>query len=65
MGYPLVGSGIASPWISGYQWLVLADAHLSNRVMPSLTRDGETVYFCCDGCKSKYEAQHGHARLAD
>ena len=32
---------------------------------PSLTRDGETVYFCCDGCRSKYEAQHGHARLAD
>ena len=32
---------------------------------PSLTRDGETIYFCCDGCRSKYEAQHGHARLAD
>jgi xanthine dehydrogenase accessory factor len=32
---------------------------------PSLARDGETVYFCCDGCRSKYEAQHGHARLAD
>ena len=32
---------------------------------PSLTRDGEIIYFCCDGCKSKYEAQHGHARLAD
>ena len=31
---------------------------------PSLTRDGETIYFCCDGCRSKYEAQHGHARLA-
>jgi xanthine dehydrogenase accessory factor len=32
---------------------------------PSLTRDGETIYFCCDGCRSTYEAQHGHARLAD
>jgi hypothetical protein len=32
---------------------------------PSLTRDGETIYFCSDGCRSKYEAQHGHARLAD
>jgi xanthine dehydrogenase accessory factor len=32
---------------------------------PSLTRDGETIYFCCDGCRSRYEAQHGHARLAD
>ena len=32
---------------------------------PSLTRDGQVMYFCCDGCRSKYEAQHGHARLAD
>ena len=32
---------------------------------PSLTRDGETIYFCCDGCRSRYEALHGHARLAD
>ena len=32
---------------------------------PSLTRGGETIYFCCDGCRSTYEAQHGHARLAD
>jgi xanthine dehydrogenase accessory factor len=32
---------------------------------PSLTRDGETIYFCCDGCRSTYEAQYGHARLAD
>ena len=23
--------------------------------------DGETIYFCCDGCKSKFEAQHEHA----
>jgi len=32
---------------------------------PSLTRDGQVMYFCCDGCRSKYEAQHGHARLGD
>jgi xanthine dehydrogenase accessory factor len=32
---------------------------------PSLTRGGETIYFCCDGCRSTYEAQHGHAGLAD
>jgi xanthine dehydrogenase accessory factor len=29
---------------------------------PSLRRNGETVYFCCDGCKAKFEAQHEHAR---
>jgi xanthine dehydrogenase accessory factor len=28
---------------------------------PSLEVDGETVYFCCDGCKVKFEAQHEHA----
>ncbi len=25
---------------------------------PSLEHEGRTVYFCCDGCKSKFEAQH-------
>ena len=25
---------------------------------PSLEYEGETVYFCCDGCKAKFEAQH-------
>jgi xanthine dehydrogenase accessory factor len=29
---------------------------------PSLRLNGETVYFCCDGCKAKFEAQHEHAR---
>jgi xanthine dehydrogenase accessory factor len=29
---------------------------------PSLRYNGETVYFCCDGCKAKFEAQHEHAR---
>ena len=28
---------------------------------PSLSRGGETIYFCCEGCKSKFEAQHEHA----
>jgi xanthine dehydrogenase accessory factor len=28
---------------------------------PSLRVNDETVYFCCDGCKSKFEAQHEHA----
>jgi xanthine dehydrogenase accessory factor len=25
---------------------------------PSVQVDGETVYFCCEGCKAKFEAQH-------
>ena len=28
---------------------------------PQTTHTGETVYFCCEGCKSKFEAQHEHA----
>lgn len=28
---------------------------------PSVEFDGETFYFCCDGCKAKFEAQHEHA----
>ena len=24
---------------------------------PSLERDGETIYFCCEGCKAKFEAE--------
>jgi xanthine dehydrogenase accessory factor len=28
---------------------------------PSVARGGETIYFCCEGCKSKFEAQHEHA----
>ena len=28
---------------------------------PSVQHDGETVYFCCEGCKAKFEAQHEHA----
>ena len=30
----------------------------------SVERDGETVYFCSDGCKAKFEAEHDHASLA-
>jgi xanthine dehydrogenase accessory factor len=26
---------------------------------PSLEFEGETVYFCCEGCAAKFEAQHG------
>jgi xanthine dehydrogenase accessory factor len=32
---------------------------------PSLLHDGETVYFCCEGCKAKFEAQHEHAGASD
>jgi xanthine dehydrogenase accessory factor len=27
---------------------------------PSVEHDGKTVYFCCEGCKAKFEAQHSH-----
>jgi xanthine dehydrogenase accessory factor len=30
----------------------------------SLERDGETIYFCSDGCRAKFEAQEEHAPLA-
>jgi xanthine dehydrogenase accessory factor len=32
---------------------------------PSVQHDGETVYFCCEGCKAKFEAEHEHAAVAD
>jgi len=25
---------------------------------PSLEYEGETIYFCCDGCRSTFQAQH-------
>ena len=28
---------------------------------PSVQHDGETVYFCCEGCKAEFERQHQHA----
>jgi xanthine dehydrogenase accessory factor len=28
---------------------------------PSVRHDGETVYFCCEGCKATFEQQHEHA----
>jgi xanthine dehydrogenase accessory factor len=31
---------------------------------PSVERDGETFYFCCEGCKAKFEAQDEHASVA-
>ena len=31
----------------------------------SVEHDGETVYFCCEGCKAKFEAEHEHAAVAD
>jgi xanthine dehydrogenase accessory factor len=32
---------------------------------PSLDHDGETVYFCCEGCKSRFASEHGHAGVGD
>ncbi len=31
---------------------------------PSLTHAGQTIYFCCLGCKLKFEEQHGDAAVA-
>ena len=28
---------------------------------PSLRHAGETVYFCCEGCRDAFVARHGHA----
>jgi xanthine dehydrogenase accessory factor len=28
---------------------------------PSVEHDGETMYFCCEGCKARFEAQHAVA----
>lgn len=27
---------------------------------PSLEHEGQTVYFCCDGCRTTFAAEHGH-----
>jgi xanthine dehydrogenase accessory factor len=32
---------------------------------PSLERGGETIYFCCEGCRAKYEAANPHAGVSD
>jgi xanthine dehydrogenase accessory factor len=40
--------------ICGMTVVVVADT-------PSVTVDGETFYFCCDGCATKFQAQHEHA----
>jgi xanthine dehydrogenase accessory factor len=44
--------------ICGMTVAVLADT-------PSAVLDGETVYFCCEGCKAKFVAQHEHAIAAE
>ena len=28
---------------------------------PSVEVEGETFYFCCEGCATKFQAQHEHA----
>jgi xanthine dehydrogenase accessory factor len=32
---------------------------------PSLEHGGATIYFCCEGCKAKYEAANPHAGVPD
>jgi YHS domain-containing protein len=31
---------------------------------PHLVHDGETVYFCCDGCLAKFQQEHANAVVA-
>ena len=31
----------------------------------SVEHEGETVYFCCEGCKARFEAEHEHAAASD
>jgi xanthine dehydrogenase accessory factor len=32
---------------------------------PSVEHGGETVYFCCERCRTAFAAQHGHADVGD
>jgi xanthine dehydrogenase accessory factor len=32
---------------------------------PSLVHEGQTVYFCCEGCKAKFEARIRHAQVGE
>jgi YHS domain-containing protein len=32
---------------------------------PSLTHAGKTEYFCCEGCKAKFEERIRHAQVSD
>ena len=37
---------------------------LATQDTPHVEHDGETVYFCCDGCKAKYQQEHMDAVAA-
>jgi xanthine dehydrogenase accessory factor len=32
---------------------------------PSVQHNGETIYFCCQGCATKFASQHEHAVAAE
>jgi xanthine dehydrogenase accessory factor len=49
---------IAVDPICGMTVAVVADT-------PTVELDGETFYFCCDGCATKFRAQHEHAAAAE
>lgn len=49
---------IAVDPICGMTVAVVADT-------PSVKHDGEMVYFCCEGCATKFKSQHEHAVAAD
>jgi YHS domain-containing protein len=32
---------------------------------PSVEHGGETVYFCCEGCKARFVAEHDRSGVGD
>ena len=63
-GPRLAVPGVAStaPRAAGGRPDLRHDRRPRRRATPSLEHDGETIYFCCEGCKSKFEAQHEPCR---
>jgi xanthine dehydrogenase accessory factor len=51
------GPTVAVDPICGMSVLVDADT-------PQAEHDGETFYFCCNGCKTKFEKEHAHVAAA-
>jgi xanthine dehydrogenase accessory factor len=56
VGVPAPPTTAVDP-ICGMTVVVVADT-------PSVQYEDETIYFCCAGCKGKFEAQHEHAIAA-
>jgi xanthine dehydrogenase accessory factor len=52
-------AGVAAPVIAVDPICGMTVAAISGT--PSVEHDGETIYFCCEGCKTKFEAEHEYA----